>query len=348
MTSIEQYDYDLPKEQIAQHPTQHRADARMLVVNRAAGTLTHAHVRDLADYLAPPDVLLLNDTRVVPARLVGYRESTKGRWTGLYLDCDATGCWKILCKARGRLTPGENVVLLDRDAKPAEQLSLVARCDDGSWIVKPKSSGDASDILDRIGRVPLPHYIRGGEMVDADQKDYQTIYASTPGAVAAPTAGLHFTQDLLGRIKAKGVDLCPATLHVGVGTFRPITTDSIEQHEMHEEWGTISEETIDRLTACRAAGGRIVAIGTTSVRLAETSAREGSLQPWTGMTDLYIHPPYEFRAVDVLLTNFHVPRSSLLVLVRTFGGDALIRQAYDEAVGEEYRFFSYGDAMLIV
>jgi S-adenosylmethionine:tRNA ribosyltransferase-isomerase len=209
-------------------------------------------------------------------------------------------------------------------------------------------------MLDRVGRVPLPPYIRGGEMVDADRRDYQTVFARHAGAIAAPTAGLHFTDPLLRKLEKIGVALCWVTLHVGAATFRPIVAPTLAEHRMDAEWAELSRETVDRLVAARARGGRVIAVGTTAVRVLETAAGHrrpdglGPLEPFTGKTELFIHPPYEFRAVDALMTNFHLPRTTLLVLVRTFGGDDLIKAAYEEAIREEYRFFSYGDAMLIL
>jgi S-adenosylmethionine:tRNA ribosyltransferase-isomerase len=202
--------------------------------------------------------------------------------------------------------------------------------------------------LERIGRVPLPPYIRSGEMVQADRLNYQTVYAKVPGAVAAPTAGLHFTPQLLQRMQDRNIERREVTLHIGLDTFRPITAERLDQHKMHSEWGEISDETAVELRERRAAGGRIVAVGTTSVRVLETAARDGKIRGWSGNTDLFIRPPYAFRAVDALMTNFHLPRTTLLLLVTAFGGEDLIRRAYEEAVREEYRFYSYGDAMLIL
>jgi S-adenosylmethionine:tRNA ribosyltransferase-isomerase len=199
-----------------------------------------------------------------------------------------------------------------------------------------------------VGRIPLPPYIRKGEMVDADRDSYQTVYARTPGAVAAPTAGLHFTHSLLERLERQGVTLAWVTLHTGLGTFRPIEVSSLDEHKMHSEWAHLSQEMVDRILACRSRGGRVVAVGTTSVRVLESAAADGQLKPFTGMTELFIRPPYQFKAVDALMTNFHLPRTTLLVLVQTFGGEKLIMQAYEEAIREEYRFYSYGDAMLII
>jgi S-adenosylmethionine:tRNA ribosyltransferase-isomerase len=226
---------------------------------------------------------------------------------------------------------------------------LAAKLPEGVWAAKPESDEEAFAVLERLGRVPLPPYIRKGEMIEADRERYQTVFAKSPGAVAAPTAGLHFTEALLRRIQQRGVTLSRLTLHVGLGTFRPIEAESLDKHQMHSEWGCITPETVQEIEARRRAGGRVVAVGTTCVRLLETATDEaGTLHPFNGQTDLFIRPPYRFRAVDALLTNFHLPRTTLLVLVRTFGGDALIGRAYAEAIREEYRFYSYGDAMLVV
>ncbi len=343
------YDYDLPPNLIAQQPLARRSDARLLVVDRAAQGLAHRHVRDLPELLRPGDCLVVNDTRVVPATLLGRRASTGGRWQGLFLDADPQGLWRIICKTRGKQAPGDVVMLQDRELRDRVALRLVEKQDEGVWIAKCDSRDAALDLLEMLGRVPLPHYIRDGMMTDADRETYQTIYAKEPGAIAAPTAGLHFTVDLLKRLKEISVVLARLTLHVGVGTFRPIKSESVEEHTMHSEWGRIDEAEAARINAARAAGGRIVAVGTTTTRLLESAANEaGEIESWNGPTDLFIRPPYKFKAVDALMTNFHLPRSTLLVLVRTFGGNALIRRAYEEAIREEYRFYSYGDAMLIV
>lgn len=348
MSDIDQYDYDLPKELIAQEPLAQRADARLLVVNRARDSIEHYHVRDLPDFLQPTDALVLNDTRVIPARLIGYRTLTRGRWSGLFLSSDEHGVWEVLGQTRGKLEAGETITLQDADQDDSLQLRMIAKLDGGAWAARPEPVGDVFDLLDQVGRVPLPPYIRGGEMQEADRTTYQTVYADKPGAVAAPTAGLHFTAPLLAKIRGKGVAISHVTLHVGLGTFRPVSASSLSEHQMHSEWGSIDEATADELRQQRELGGRIIAVGTTSVRVLETAARDGQLRAWQGSTDLFIRPPYNFRSVDALLTNFHLPKSTLLVLVRTFGGDTLIRRAYQEAINEEYRFYSYGDAMLIV
>jgi len=348
MSELDQYDYDLPKHLIAQSPAVCRTDARLLVVDRQHKSLEHKHIRDLPEILRRNDCLVINDTRVVPARLVGHRLGTGGHWEGLFLEASSDGLWRVLCKSRGRLKPGDTVTLVDATGQEGVRLQLGVKQADGSWVARPLTSDSHLALLERVGRVPLPPYIRKGEMVESDREHYQTVFARAPGAVAAPTAGLHFTSTLLTRLAEEGVELCPLTLHVGPGTFRPITADSLTEHRMHSEWGHVTQETIARIEACRGRGGRIVAVGTTSVRLLETAAAEGTLKPFVGYTDLFIRPPYRFRMVDALLTNFHLPRTTLLVLVRTFGGDELIRRAYDEAIREQYRFYSYGDAMLIV
>ncbi len=348
MAEIDDYDYELPKELIAQQPLPSRADARLLVINRAEQSLEHCYVRDLPELLSPRDMLVLNNTRVVPARLVGHRTQTGGRWSGLFLSVDSSGIWQVLGQTRGKLQPGETVTLHDSEDREVITLHMLAKLEGGTWAAKPESDESAFDLLDRVGRVPLPPYIRDGEMVEKDRETYQTVFATKPGAVAAPTAGLHFTDSIFSQIRKKQIGRCYVTLHVGIGTFRPVNADRLDDHEMHREWGNIDETAVSELNACREAGGRIVAVGTTSVRVLETASKSGSLEPWQGETNLFIRPPYKFRSVDALMTNFHLPKSTLLVLVRTFGGDDVIRQAYEEAIREEYRFYSYGDAMLIL
>jgi S-adenosylmethionine:tRNA ribosyltransferase-isomerase len=348
MSEIDQYDYEVPRELIAQRPLLRRSDARLLVVHRDRCSLEHTHVRNLPEVLRPGDCLVLNDTRVIPARLVGYRTATRGRWSGLFLSVDDEGNWKVLSKTRGKLMPGETVTIKDHKARDTCRLLLLTKLPGGLWAARPEADEPAMQLLDRIGRVPLPPYIRDGEMVDADRENYQTVFAEQAGAVAAPTAGLHFTKELLQRLESTGVRICRITLHVGLGTFRPVSVSRLSEHQMHSEWGCITSETVEELTRLRNAGGRIVAVGTTAVRTLETAAAEGVLQPWEGETDLFIRPPYAFKAVDALMTNFHWPRSTLLVLVSAIGGHELIQRAYQEAIREGYRFFSYGDAMLIL
>jgi len=346
--SVDHYDYELPTELIAQQPLAQRADARLMLVDRRREKIEHYHVRDLPELLQAGDRLVLNDTRVIPAAIVGFRTSTGGRWQGLFLHQGERGLWQVLGKTRGKLAAGETITLVNRQLMEDVRLKMVAKQSGGVWLAEAESGEDALTILERVGRVPLPHYIRHGEMMDQDAVTYQTVYADQPGAVAAPTAGLHFTPELLQQLSQRGIPATRITLHVGVGTFRPIAVESLADHQMHSEWSRLSREAAIELRGTKASGGRLVAVGTTSARTLETAARSGQLEPWEGETNLFIRPPFEFHAVDVLLTNFHLPRSTLLVLVRTFGGDELMKRAYEEAVQERYRFYSYGDAMLIV
>lgn len=366
--SINYYDYTLPERLIASRPMANRADARLLVVDRKTQTIQHRHVRDLPEFLNPNDCLVLNNTKVVPARLKGLRTLTGGAWEGLFLepasDADLEGSgfhfdkyprefqrWHILGTTRGKLQPGEQVTLLDPYSRPYVRLLMEQKIkSDGSWICLPLLDGEPTtevcwDILQEVGSVPIPPYIRKGVSDESDVENYQTVYAQEPGAVAAPTAGLHFTKELLAQIEAKGVKKEFVTLHVGLGTFRPISCEKLDEHQMHKEWGRLTPEVSKVLKDCRANGGRIVTVGTTSVRVLEASH---DLEPFSGDIDLFIRPPYRFHAVDALMTNFHLPKSTLLVLVRTFGGDELLKRAYDEAIANEYRFYSYGDAMLIL
>lgn len=368
MSEIDFYDYELPRELIAQEPLTTRSDARLMLVNRASGEIEHHHVRDLPDLLRSEDTLVLNDSRVIPARMVGFRTRTQGRWQGLFLREDSgSGIWEVLTKTRGKLVPGETITIEDRNGLPGMRLEVVARTEHGHLLVLPRPPADrlaaandeenqlsesssADQWLNRYGRVPLPPYIRDGHMVDADVSNYQTVFAKTPGSVAAPTAGLHFTPSLLGQITDGGTETASVTLHVGLGTFRPISSETLEEHEMHTEWGQITEENAELIVERRAAGGRCVAVGTTSVRVLESAAADlsGDLRAWTSTTDLFIRPPYPFQIVDTLMTNFHLPKSTLLVLVSAFATRELILEAYAKAIENEYRFFSYGDAMLIV
>ena len=348
MSELSRYDYSLPKELISQHPLAHRADARLMLVDRSTQSIAHHHVRDLPELLSPTDCLVVNETRVVPARLLGARVQTGGAWEGLFLASESPRRWRLLAKTRGKPTVGELIRLTNSRGADDITLRLVERLPGGVWVVEPDSDEPTFELLEHVGRVPLPHYIRGGDMTEDDRQAYQTVYARQAGSVAAPTAGLHFSQALLAKLEQAGVKICRLVLHVGMDTFRPIAVDSLAEHAMHSERGEIDSTAVDMIRAARAAGGRIVAVGTTSVRVLETAAATGELHPWSGATTLFIRPPYQFRVVDALMTNFHLPRTTLLVLVRTFGGDALVMRAYEEAIRERYRFYSYGDAMLIV
>ena len=347
MSELDQYDYRLPRELIAQHPLPRRSDARLMVVRRDRGQIEHTHVRNLPEIVRPGDCLVFNDTKVIPARLVGRRDRTGARWSGLFLNADEHGVWQVLGKTRGKLEPGEAIIVVSWDVRQTITLRLLTKLEGGVWAVRPEPMGEPLEILQRVGRVPLPPYIRDGEMVEEDVEKYQTVYAERPGAVAAPTAGLHFTPELFAELTRRGIEQQRVTLHVGIGTFRPITAERLDEHPMHSEWCSLSPPVAERLRMLKQAGKRIVAVGTTVARTLETAASGGEIRPFSGQTSLFIRPPYQFRACDALLTNFHLPRSTLLILVRTFGGDELIRRAYKEAIEEGYRFFSYGDAMLI-
>jgi S-adenosylmethionine:tRNA ribosyltransferase-isomerase len=349
MADANLYDYDLPPELIAQEALADRPAARLLVVDRATGSLQHRRIRDLPEILAPGDLVVVNDTRVVPARLIGRRTATGGKWEGLFLRVDeATGLWQILAHTRGRPAPGEVIALVDRDGEESLALELVGRGAGGTWLVRPSRAGPAEELLDRVGRVPLPGYIRGGEEQQGDLERYQTVFARAAGSAAAPTAGLHFTPELLAALAARGIGRADVTLHVGIDTFRPITAERLDDHPMHTEWCACPEETAAAVREAREQGRRVVAVGTTAMRTLETAAGAGVASAWSGPTDLFIKPGFSFRAVTCLLTNFHMPRTTLLVLVSTFASRELIQRAYAEAIRERYRFLSYGDAMLIV
>lgn len=352
LDQVAAYDFLLPRELIAQHPVEHRIDARLMLVNRKTGEISHYHVRDLPDLIDSGDALVMNNSKVVPARLVGSRTATGGRWEGLFLRENDEGIWELLSKTRGNLQVGESITLQDRDGRDVQMLSVLARLQNGHIAVRPIDLQMTQlDILERFGRVPLPPYIRDGQMVDRDIENYQTVYAKIPGSVAAPTAGLHFTKDLIRHLQNKGVVTAPVTLHVGLGTFRPVATERLSEHQMHFEWGDLPQSSVDKLRFCRNEGGRIISVGTTSTRILESAAAANSDEPfvaWSGQTNIFIYPPYQFRSVDALLTNFHLPRSTLLALVCAFGGRDLIFEAYRTAIQQQYRFYSYGDCMLIV
>jgi S-adenosylmethionine:tRNA ribosyltransferase-isomerase len=349
-------DYELPSELIAQQPLPHRVDARLMVLDRENQSINHHHIRDLPRLLKADDRLVLNDTKVIPAQLRGVRLSTGGRWQGLYLGLTSEGDWKLVCKTRGHLHPPEQINLIDPEGKSVVRLWLLEQKEEGVWLARPDEERSPLDILEEVGHVPLPPYIRKGNMIDSDVSDYQTVFARNPGAVAAPTAGLHFTKELLKAIDSAGVDMSAVTLHVGMGTFRPITVQDVADHPMHTEWGELNEAAAKEIMRTRGKDGRVISVGTTVTRVLESAALAqkfglGSTEPlkaWSGNTDLFIRPPYDFRLINGLLTNFHFPRTTLLLLVQAFGGTELVRRAYEEAIAEEYRFYSYGDAMLIL
>jgi S-adenosylmethionine:tRNA ribosyltransferase-isomerase len=338
------FDYDLPESLIAQQAVEPRDAARLLVLHRESAALSHAHVRDLPEFLAAGDRLILNDTKVIPARLCGRRCSTGGKWEALFLREQAGNLWELLAKTRGYPKIGE---VFEVEPGPL-QLTLQGRAAEKHWLMRPESAGTALELLSRHGRIPLPPYIRKGRAVLGDDERYQTVYAQRPGSIAAPTAGLHFTAELFDRLKDRSIETSWVTLHVGLGTFAPVKTVDPREHQMHSEWCEVSEATVTAIQATKAAGKRIIAVGTTTTRTLETAALSGELRPFRGESELYIYPPFEFRVLDGLLTNFHLPRTTLLLLVQAFAGIEALRLAYEEAIRQKYRFYSYGDAMLIL
>lgn len=347
---IQRLDYDLPEDLIAQEPAPQREASRLLVVDRGEGSIVDEAFRDLPGYCLPGDLLVLNDTRVVPAKFL-LRRASGGRLDGLYLRELEPGSWEVLLNGAGRLSPDETLTLQPESA--GVQLQVVERLAAGRWrvAVMPREPADA--LLARAGRTPLPPYIRRAKQAataddGADRERYQTVYAERPGAVAAPTAGLHFTESMLDVLRAGGVETVRVTLHVGLGTFAPLKTDDLRDHRMHSEWYELLPDAADAVSRCRARQGRVIAVGTTSVRVLESCADgQGGVSSGQGWTDLFCYPPYDFSVVDALLTNFHLPRSTLLALVMAFSGEELVRRAYRQAVQRRYRFFSYGDAMLL-
>ncbi len=341
---VSEFDFHLPEELIAQSPPPRRADSRLMVLDRETGELEHRRFSDLTEYLRPGDVLVINDTRVRPARLIGMKKETGGRVEILLLKPLGEDRWEVLAKPARRLKP-ENTILFGNGELRAvvEGESDVA----GGRIVRlTYEAEDLEALLERLGEMPLPPYIR--KRLE-DPERYQTVYARAVGSAAAPTAGLHFTPELLEEIRGKGVDIASVTLHVGLGTFRPVTAERVEEHRMHAEYYEVDEEAAERIRAACKRGGRVVAVGTTSVRTLETVAGlHGEIVPAKGWTDIFIYPGYRFRAVDALITNFHLPRSTLLMLVSAFASRRQILAAYEEAVNRRYRFFSFGDAMLIL
>ena len=336
---VPDFDYELPEELIAQFPTPRRRDSRLLVLDPASGCVAHRTFPDIAEYLHPGDLVVANDTRVIRARFFATKE-TGGRVEILVeriLDSDRVLAW-LRCSKK----PGHGDLL---SVEPDDGFVVRSRRNE-LFELEYAGTGDVEQFIGRAGAVPLPPYIRR-EAVDQDAERYQTVYARRPGAVAAPTAGLHFDETLLGALDKRGVGFAHVTLHVGAGTFAPIRGESVRSHRLHCEWVEVSAAVCDAISRTRADGGRVVSIGTTTLRALESAAAGGSPRPMRGETALFIYPGYEFRCVDVLLTNFHLPRSSLLLLVCAFGGTGAVLGAYREAVVRRYRFFSYGDAMLL-
>ena len=329
------FDYELPQELIAQTPIEQRDCSRLLVVNRTDGSITHRHFYDLPDMLREGDFLVFNDSRVLPARLFGHRVGYEGKVEVLLLRRIEPCLWEVLVKPSRRIDAGARIQL---DGLLCE---VIERKEGAIRVVRFSDE----DALEKAGKVPLPPYIR--RPVDNPER-YQTVYARVKGSAAAPTAGLHFTPDLLHRLEAKGVDFAFVTLHVGLDTFVPVRVDDPERHHIHREYCQLSPEVAQRLSEAKSQGRRIVAVGTTSVRVLEQASLDGAIRPFDGWADLFILPGYKFNAVDVMLTNFHLPRTTLIMMVSAFAGRDLVSKAYDEAIKERYRFYSFGDAMLIL
>ena len=345
--------YDLPPELIAQRPLERRDAARLLVLDRRTGRIAHRRFTDLIEYLQPGDCLVVNRSKVVPARFTA-RRSSGGRIPGLFVRELSAGTWEVLLTGVGRVKPAERLTL---DGGPWS-MTLVRHIERGLCEVTVSPPDPAETILNQIGSTPLPPYIRRGEQNDVDldsmdRAEYQTIYAAESGSVAAPTAGLHFTGELLDRVREYEASIAKVVLHVGLGTFQPIEVDDLSRHKMHREWYSVPAETTARVAEARSAGKRIIAVGTTAVRVLETCAKSGwpenAAQPSpSGWTNILIYPPYQFSLVDALVTNFHLPESTLLALVMAFAGREATLAAYREAIEQKYRFYSYGDAMLIL
>ncbi|EPI11521.1 tRNA preQ1(34) S-adenosylmethionine ribosyltransferase-isomerase QueA [Enterococcus faecalis] len=342
MLSTEDFDFDLPEELIAQTPLKDRASSRLLVVNKETGDMEDKHFHDILDELQPGDALVMNNTRVLPARLYGEKPETGGHLEVLLLTNTEGDTWETLIKLAKRAKVGTEIQFGDGRLKAVVKEEL----EHGGRIIEFKYDGIFLEILESLGEMPLPPYIK--ERLD-DPDRYQTVYAEENGSAAAPTAGLHFTKELLEEIKAKGVHLVYLTLHVGLGTFRPVSVDNIEEHHMHSEFYRLTEEAAKQLNEVRQAGGRIVAVGTTSIRTLETIGTKfnGEIQADSGWTDIFITPGYQFKVVEAFSTNFHLPKSTLVMLVSAFAGKDLTLAAYQHAIEEKYRFFSFGDAMFI-
>ena len=334
--------YDLPEELIAQDPLEDRTASRLLVLDRKTGAVKHKIFSDVIDYLNKGDCLVINNTRVIPARLIGEKEGTGGKVEVLLLKRRANDVWETLVKPGKKLKPGARVIFGDGRLK-AEILEIA---EEGNRLVRFYYEGIFEEILDSLGEMPLPPYITHKL---EDKEMYQTVYAKFDGSAAAPTAGLHFTKELLNKIEEKGIKIASITLHVGLGTFRPVKVDDVNNHHMHTEWYEVNAEAAEIINETKRNGGRVICVGTTSCRTIESVAGEnGYMKAKTGETDIFIYPGYKFKVMDGLITNFHLPESTLVMLVSAFAGKENVLAAYETAVKERYRFFSFGDAMLLI
>lgn len=338
---VKDFDYDLPEELIAQDPLEDRSSSRLMVLDKKTGEVSHHIFKEIIKYLRPGDCLVLNNTKVIPARLYGVKEGTMAKIEILLLKRKQNDVWETLVKPGKKAKPGTKIIFGD-GILTGEVIDVV---DDGNRLIQFSYDGIFEEILDKLGQMPLPPYITHQLK---DKNRYQTVYAKYDGSAAAPTAGLHFTKELLNEVKEKGVDIAEVTLHVGLGTFRPVKVDNVLDHHMHSEFYMVSQEAADKINNAKKNGGRIISVGTTSTRTLESAADEnGMLHECSGWTDIFIYPGYKFKVIDCLITNFHLPQSTLVMLVSALAGREHILSAYKKAVEEKYRFFSFGDAMFI-
>ncbi len=336
---VSEFDYYLPEDLIAQQPVEPRDQSRLLLLDKTTGLIEHSNFFNLPQFLQPGDTLVFNDTRVIPARLLGTKPETGGKVEVFLLNRTTKDEWEVLVKPGKRAKPGTII-----EFGAALRCQVVSTTEFGGRLVRFEYQGIFEEILDALGETPLPPYIKA-QLTDKER--YQTVYARERGSAAAPTAGLHFTRDLMEKIRAMGVNLAFVTLHVGLGTFRPVAVENILEHVMHKEYYSVPEETATVVNKTLAAGNRVIAVGTTAVRTLETAGSSGRLQPKSGWTEMFIYPGYEFKIVKAMITNFHLPQSTLLMLISALAGRENIFAAYREAVDKRYRFFSFGDAMFI-
>jgi S-adenosylmethionine:tRNA ribosyltransferase-isomerase len=346
----EKLNYHLPPELIAQHPCSIRSDSRLLVLNRCSGETIDCRFKDIGDFLTDGDCVVLNDTKVLPARFFA-RKTTRGKLEGLFLAQNSDNNWIVMIKGARRLSPGDVLIIKDRHKADFCRAELLEKQGGGRCLLRLQTEADTESVLDTIGFPPLPPYIKRDDdltLAQIDKLRYQTVYARHSGAVAAPTAGLHFTEPLIEQLKQDGISFAYITLHVGAGTFRPVTAENLDDHRIHQERFSIDAENALTINTAKRRGARIIPVGTTSTRTLETLAAASQIEAATGTTDLFIKPGYKFKITDAMITNFHLPKSTLLALVAAFAGLENILAAYNHAIKQRYRFYSYGDAMLII
>lgn len=338
--NTKEFYYELPEERIAQEPLAKRDESKLLVMNRNSGAIEHRSFFEVKKYLKKGDVLVLNDTRVLPARLFGVKKDTGAKVEFLLLKRLDMKTWEVMCKPAKRLKEGTQIVFHEMLSADVSEVR-----DEGIRVVEFQFEGVFEEILDLLGTMPLPPYIHSKL---EDKERYQTVYSKVSGSSAAPTAGLHFTKELLREVEEMGVQLEYVTLHVGLGTFRPVMVEDVKKHKMHSEYYCIDQGTAERINLAKSEGRRVICVGTTAVRTLESAVQDGKLSRLSGWTEIFIYPPYSFKMVDALITNFHLPESTLLMLVSAFAGKERVLEAYEEAIRQNYRFFSFGDAMLLI